>query len=442
MPRGDPRPLREKLWPDARDPRDSFDRCESKNELLPDEEARNSFLHDIKDGILEDRTRDYDRSIKKIAPYLPPVDLAKIKQCGKNVLRFHDPKRGLDVCLPALCGNYYCLRCPHFEHQKRVFYHARKIASLDPTEEFPVPRIMNTVWTLPPELHDWARTDSRFMPAWRRAILRTIGEVYGYEGKQGYPVERVAFKELGAIMNLHAIGDEASPWPKWAPHYDLIMPAWKRVGDKIEPLRTSWPDRPYSRTNRRYADNLRHFLLPLAKRPHLMMDRVAFLETSFQTVWHVSKPPRTDTNPEGKGIIHQESAMHRIRYSCRPLFTLSSAGIEEDGERKFLSYTVAKGKGQGTIRHVVPLGPALSQLESLREWMSGRATRSWAGVLSRTSYDETAKLARHEPVRAKVKRGFILKAAYELGDDARYKKHDAGRAARLATADGEHDDDA
>lgn len=437
MLRGAPRPLREKLWPTAGEPRDPLHWTESKNELLPDEEPRNGFLHNIKDRIIDGKTRDYDRSIHKIAPYLPPVDLAKIRACSKNVLRFHDPKRALDVYFPVMCGNYYCLRCPHFEHQKRVLYHARKIASLDPTEEYPVPRVVNTVWTLPPELHAWARRDPRVMPGWRRAILRTIAEVYGYKGRQGMTIDRAAFQELGAIMNLHPIGDEAEPWPKWAPHYDLIIPAWKRVGDKIEPLRTTWPDRPYSKTNRRYADNLRRFLLPFAERPQPLLDIAAFLQTDFQTVWHVSKPPRTDSNPEAKGIIHQESAMHRIRYSCRPLFTLSSAGIREDDGRHHLVYTVPKGKRRGVVHHRVPVGPAVVQLESLREWMTGRASRSWAGILSRHQYDATAKLAGHEPVRPKLKKGFVLKAAYELGDDAKYVKRSAARTYGAGLAEGE-----
>lgn len=380
----------------------------------------------------------FDKSVRKLVDYLPPVDAAAIRACTKTIMRFHNPKRGTDIFLPALCGNYYCVRCPAFQHHSRVFYHARKIASLDPTEDQPVPKLVNLVFTLPPQLHSWARTDSRFFPAFRRAILRTIGEAYGYEGKKGYPVDRAAFKELGAIMNFHAIGDEGTPWPKWAPHHDIIMPAWKRDGEKLEPLRTTWPER-YSKTNRRYAENLRHCLLPLTKRPNLLLHLATFLESDFQTDWHVSRPPKTDSNPDRKGIIHVESAMHRIRYSCRPLFLLGSSKLKEEDGRMILTYRVDKAKGKGQLIHRVPLGPALSQIESLREWMWGRATRSWAGILSRTSYDEAAKLAGHEPVRPKEKKGFVLKTAYELGAHKQYIIDDTGRAARAASSLGRND---
>lgn len=245
-------------------------------------------------------------------------------------------------------------------------------------------------------------------------------------------------------MNLHAIGDEGTPWPNWNPHYDVIMPAWKRVGNMIEPLRSTWPDRPYSKTNARYRDNLRHCLLPLALRPNRMLDLEQFLTSDFRTLWHVSQPPKTDSNPERKGITHQESAMHRIRYSCRPLFIITYASYQEDDEgNKWLRYRIEHAKRSGKITHHVPLGPALGQLESLREWMGGRAARSWAGILSRSSYDEAAKLAGHDPVRAKSKKGFVLTAAYELGDDGKYLRHKAGRAARYAKGGAtERDDDA
>ncbi|HET6404370.1 MAG TPA: hypothetical protein VFH78_06965 [Candidatus Thermoplasmatota archaeon] len=436
MPRGRPKPLSEKLWPsDEEKPRRWSD-----DTLNPDVEPWESFLRDVRERTF-DRTPKFSPTVKELIQYLPPVDLAAIKRCAKDLLRFHDAKRNCDIVVPSLCGNYYCPRCPHFEHAKRVLYHARKVASLDPTSDQPVPRIVNTVWTLPPELHDWARRDPRFMPAWRRAILRTIAEVYGYKGKAGYPVDRVAFKELGAIMNLHAIGDEAKPWPKWNPHYDVIMPAWKRVGGKIEPLRTTWPDRPYAKTNARYRDSLRHCLLPLALRPNRMVDLETFLRSDFQTVWHVSRPPRTDSNPDGTGVVHQESAMHRIRYSCRPLFVITYASHQETDGKKWLRYRVERGRREGTLIHRVPLGPALGQLESLREWMSGRASRSWAGILSRSSYDEAAKLAGHEPIRPKVKKGFVLTAVYELGDDKKYIRRKAGPGAHGSPRE-DHEDDA
>ena len=414
MPRGRPLSLRERLYPQE-------DTRPKKNELHPHQEAHHWFLREARDQA-HARGRTSHPSVNEILDFVPAADASAVRACAENILRFHNPKTGRDMLVPALCHNYYCWRCPEFAHHKRMLYHARKLASLDPSEIHPVPQVVNLVFTLPPQLHAWARTDPRFFPAWRRAILRTVGQAYGYEGRAGYPVDRAAFKELGAILNLHAIGDEATPWPKWAPHYDIIMPAWKRVENKIEPLRTTWPER-YSRTNRRYQENLRHTLLPLAKRPTPMRELDAFLASDFKTDWHVSRPPRSRTNPGARGIIHHESAMHRIRYSCRPLFTLANARLSEDDDgRLLMEYSIDQGKRRRPLRHTSPLGPVLGQLQSIRAWMQGRMTRSWAGILSRTSYDQAATLAGHAPARERQKKGLLHKATYEPRVDGGYIK--------------------
>lgn len=404
--------LVDRLWPEYESERD-------ENEISPNLEAGPGFLRSISEEASEKRV-EWRKSWSRILKALPPVDAHAVRHCGVDLVRFHNPKTRLDVIFPKRCHNYYCPYCPQTAHYFRTLYHARKIASLDPTEERPEPRVVNIVFTLPPDLHAWARTDPRVLPSWRRAIMRTIGGAFGYKGKQGYPVERVAFKELGAILNLHAIGDEARPWPKWAPHYDIIMPAWKRVGDDIKPLRTSWPER-FQSTNKRYRLELREQLLSLALKPNYLLGIAEFLRTDFETVWHVSRPPRTTSNHNGTGMIHQESAMHRIRYSCRPLFSMVHAAHTVENEQQFLLYDV-QGKDKRAIRHRVPLGPALGQLESIRAWMVGRMARSQAGILSKTSYDAAAKLAGHMPVREKVKRGLVHKATYELSEDGKYEK--------------------
>lgn len=367
------------------------------------------------------RRAEWQPSWRKILPLLPPADAAAIRQCGLHLARFHNPKTGMDFLVPKYCHGYYCPWCPKQAHYLRTLYHARKLASVDPTEKEPTPRVINLVFTLPPDLRAWAREDPRVMPAWRRAILRTIGEAYGYKGRQGCPVERAAFQEMGAMMNLHAIGDEAEPWPKWAPHYDIIIPAWKRVGDKIKPLRRTWPKR-FEATRAKYRANLQRELLPIARVPRLRADLVTFLRSDFETVWHVSRPPKTPSNPDGKGIVHVESAMHRIRYSCRPLFVLQNARVPTIDPPHMLVYRIEHGRRTKPIVHRVLLGPALSQLGSIREWMTGRYARAQVGILSKRTYDAAARIAGHEPIRERATRGLIHKATYELGADHAYVK--------------------
>lgn len=408
MPR---KTLRDRLYPE--------EEARDRIELSPSVEPGNGFLGHSRD-VLNKRRVPWKRMWSKILRHVPPHDAAAVQSCGEDLARFHNPKTGLDVFFAKLCHNYYCPTCPHYAHYTRTYYHARKIASLDPTHEKPVPKVVNLVFTLPPALHAWARIDPRFMPAWRKAIMRTIGEAYGYEGTRGCPVDRTAFKELGAIMNLHAIGDEAKPWPKWAPHMDIIMPAWKRTDGKIEPLRTTWPER-FKATNRRYREKLQELLMPIAKKPDYRLDVVEFLKTDFDTVWHLSRPPKTPTNPERKSIIHVESAMHRIRYSCRPLFTLAQARHYEEEGKEWLWYEIPQGTRR-RVTHHVPLLPALGQLESIRQWMTGRMARTQVGILSKRSYDATVKLAGHEPVRERASRGLIHKATYELGENWQYSK--------------------
>lgn len=55
-------------------------------------------------------------------------------------------------------------------------------------------------------------------------------------------------REMGCIVNVHALGDRAEPWPKPSPHLDVLLPAVRvrrdRTGaPKLVPLRRSWPER-------------------------------------------------------------------------------------------------------------------------------------------------------------------------------------------------------
>lgn len=417
--------VRQRLYPEGK--RDKF-------EINPAFEPNDGYLRHVQEESTKRRAA-WQRTWNRVMELIPAWEASAIRACGTTLARFHNPKTGMDILVPRLCHGYYCPTCPPQMHWTRTTYHARKIASLDPSEEKPTPKVVNLVFTLPPTLHQWVRDDPRVAPAWRKAVMRTIAQAYAYEGRRGYPVERVAFNELGAIINFHAIGDEASPWPKWAPHLDIIMPAWKRVDDKIEPLRSTWPER-FAATNQRYQDNVRDILLPLAKTPTPRLETVEFLKADFETVWHVSRPPKTRSNPDRKGIIHVESAMHRIRYSCRPLFVLQNARISTSGSGESMIYRIEHGRRSRPIIHRVPLGPALGQLESIREWMHGRRARAQVGILSKRTYDAVARLAGHEPVRERINRGLVHRATYELTPDNTYTK-----SARNAPSPASPDDD-
>lgn len=136
--------------------------------------------------------------------YIPPDDRARILLCGKAILRFSDPKTGMDFLVLRRCQNYYCPWCPASSHLRRTQYQAAKLASLSPTREL---RVINIVWTLPAPLHALVRYDPRGIKAFGDAVRSTIARAYHYRGAKGVRIDTAAWRELGAIRNLHAIGD-------------------------------------------------------------------------------------------------------------------------------------------------------------------------------------------------------------------------------------------
>jgi hypothetical protein len=98
--------------------------------------------------------------------------------------------------------------------------------------------------------------------AWRHAIEATVAQTYGYEGRTGVTASRACWRERGAIFNFHAIGDEGTPWPKYFPHFDILLSGYRVQEAEIVKLRTDWPDK-FWKTRERYRANLRRFFLPL-----------------------------------------------------------------------------------------------------------------------------------------------------------------------------------
>ncbi|MFA5860737.1 MAG: hypothetical protein WDA16_03490 [Candidatus Thermoplasmatota archaeon] len=124
-----------------------------------------------------------------LLPYIPPTDRSRILLCGKAILRFADPKTGMDLLTLRRCHNYYCPWCPASGHLKRTQYQAAKLASLSPTREL---RVINIVWTLPESLQPAVRFDPRGNKAFTAAVRSTIARAYHYRGAKGVKIDRAA----------------------------------------------------------------------------------------------------------------------------------------------------------------------------------------------------------------------------------------------------------
>ena len=349
----------------------------------------------------------------------PVADQFPLRACAKRTLRLHNPKTGLDFLMLLQCRNFWCPWCPVTLHKRRAHFQAARLASLDPRET-PKLRVINLVFEVPQPLQPYVRHDPRFMPAWVTAIRRTIAGAYGYQGRKGADYERACWSELGAIWNHHAIGTEGSPWPRYHPHWDILLSPWILRDGKLKRIRNSWPER-YDATRERYRRELRAAFLPFAKTPKWDYELVQFLNTDFAVDWHVSPAP-------GKGIIHTTSAWHRVRYSCRPLFVSQYGEVHKDEAGPLLVYRPPEERrGKPRITHRVPLGPAIGQLESIRKWMEGKHSRHYSGILSRATYARAVHtIPGRAPVYERPKRGLKLKAAYERNPETNeYHESDA-----------------
>lgn len=369
------------------------------NEIPPTYEPSPVELEDFAEQKRK-RRRDRHEDSRGLLRYIPPVDRARIVTCGKAILRFHNSATGNDVLVLRKCGNYYCPWCPHTQHIRRTHYQAAKFQSLSPEQEL---RVINIVWSLPVPLQELVRHDPRGLKAWTKSVRCTIAHAYDYRGRQGVRIETAAWNELGAIRNHHAIGDKAEPWPKSQPHMDMLLAAYRRREDKLVELPEKWPEL-YEHTAHTYRKFLRAEFTPIANA--LGDSNLArFLRGDFDVDWHVSPA-------DGTRIVHTDKAMHRIRYSCRPFFNLGQCRLEQDGDEEILAYDIHPDPDKNTHTHRVKPGPAFGQLESLREWMTGRKSRSHLGILAKRAYADAARLAGNEPIPEKVKRGLKLKAAW------------------------------
>jgi hypothetical protein len=174
-------------------------------------------------------------------------------------------------------------------------------------------------------------------------------------------------------------------------------------------------------TNDLYRRELRRALMPLYDHgPHRSIELQAFLASEFDVDWHVVEKRGTSVVLAARGL-----AYHRVRYSCRPLFEMRRAKLRKDPARRdVLHYEPPRPRGKERLVHRVTPGPAFGQLRSLKDWLSGRESRRFIGILSKSQYPTVARLAGHQPVLAKKKTSKVLKAAYAPDEDGHYVEVD------------------
>ena len=381
---------------------------ENRWRIGPEEEPPNAYFRDLYRRTLARRKRVHP-SVTQASKHLPPWEWNRVRMCHKAIMRWHDSKARVDTLGGRRCSSAWCPWCPHIMHVERTRFQANRIKSLDPAlapDSRPV--LQNHVFELPVPFHDLALRDPRVLPAFRQAIRRTLGEAYGYAGRKTRPLDRVAFSHLGAIAHLHAWGDKAKPWPKWAPHYDVLLANWRLTEEgKVESLGESWPT-TYAKTRRMYREHLRSALLPVVKKPERKQDLVEFLEMDFRVIWHVSR-----TRDEKKEV-HRATSMHRIWYSCRPLFELAKCRIQVS--EKGSTVLVYRPNEEGDVEHHVPPGPAFRRLRALQDYWKGREARRFWGILHGEAYDAAVAAAGNPPAREQPKTGKVLVKAYIKND--------------------------
>lgn len=383
--------------------------------LGPEEQPTNAYLRDLHRRTMSRRKRVHP-TVQQAGEYLPPWEWNKVRFCCKAFMRWHDAKTQVDTLGGRRCSSSWCAWCPHLMHVERTRFQGERLKSLDPSlSRDSTPVLQNHVFELPVIFHDLALRDPRILTAFQQAIRRTIADVYGYKGRKSRPVDRIAFSELGAIVHLHPWGDRGKPWPKWAPHYDVLLANWRLHEGKVETLGETWPE-SYAKTRAKYREHLRAALKPVAERPERKQDLLDFLETDFKVIWHISK------TRDGASEIHRQTAMHRIWYSSRPHFELAKCRFEKTATGTTILTYRPDEDGDGA--HHVPPGPAFQRLQALEIYWKGREARRFWGTLHGEAYIEAATAAGNEPVREQRKTGKVLIKAYVKDENGDFRVTD------------------
>lgn len=399
-------------------------RRQPKVDLGPGENPTDGQLSALQREFLDDR-EPIHLTVPDLVRYLDPIDQMTIIRCADAAFEWADPKTGTREARMRQCRSFWCPWCIRKAHQRRTRYQYAKLQSIQPPGEDQL-RIFNIVAELPVELHDLVRHDETCMKAWITGIRRTFADVFRYKGRDGASAERSAWANLGAIFNFHAIGDEGTPFPKYFPHWDILLSAYCLREGTLERLNPKWPE-GFDRTREKYRENIRAAFLPIAQKGmHKSMELEAFLRTEFSVIWHVGRPRKGS----GEGYVHVRNAAHRVRYSCRPLFGLDRCRLEKDESGKeFLIYTPMPN-ARKRVEHCVPPGPAFGALRHMKDQLDGKHARRIMGTLKGAAYKRVLKVSGRPKVVEQQKTGRKLVRAWIPQGDGTWNDVDPREAAR------------
>lgn len=374
--------------------------------LQPDAEPAQAPLSALMREFVEDRD-PIDPSARGLVKYLDPIDALTVTRCADAHMRWADPRTSRHEIKPRQCRSFWCPWCIRRAHARRSRYQYLKLQSIQPKDDDKV-RLMNMVVELPVPLHALVRHDPDCMNAWRKTVEKTIAAAYGAKGRRGVSFDRAFWSAHGAIFNFHAIGDEGTPWPKYFPHFDILLSAYHLGGDAMRKMPTEWPEK-FGQTRERYREHLRAAFLPIVTGDkHRAPNIETFLKTRFKVYWYVSKAPPG----LGEGRIQIRSAGHRIRYSCRPLFGLDNCRLEHDDRMQEVLVYTPNPKAKKRIEHRVAPRPAFGALRDMKKQLAGRHARFIVGALAGKAYKTITKLVGRKEVHEQEKTGRKLMGAY------------------------------
>lgn len=375
-----------------------------RHPIGPTQDATNAYLQDVRSDVRGLRPRYHDTVLKIVARYLHPDDAWRVQRCQNTVLRLRHDAHRVDKLAMARCQTVWCPACPTLDWRIRARYQVAKLESVIPGRELV---LGHSVWTLPPELRTIAARVPDGITRLRAAVLDTICDVYGVETAAEGVGRAASQRELGIIANLHPFGDEAEPFPQWAPHLDVLLPGVRHTGTGVKRLRATWPA-PYRVTQDVYRRALRRQFAPLCQ----TIDEHHYVGSEFDVVLHIG-------DNRDRHMVRGPQARAKVWYSCRPHFDLSRAHLEApDGPAPILVYTP---KGGHHIHRRDPKDFFTALYEIGEEHLAGTKAWGYLGNLSRRLYAQTARAAGNEPVVWRPKSGWHVTKRYPRSRDGRYE---------------------
>jgi hypothetical protein len=284
------------------------------------------------------------------------------------------------------------------DYRGRVAFQRAKFKSVDKDGELAV---YHVVFTTPPFLVPVIREDPKALGALRRAAWFSVARSFGYDAA------RDASREMHALFNLHAWGDEATPYPVFRPHYDVVIGATAHAkGAPPRRLPQHWPAL-FKHTRAFYADALRAEFRKLKSVEAVSVRRNLDALRNVQV--HVAGAGR---DADGNSIPGQRRtgghAAHTLWYSSRPLFHMGHGRL-------------IKKKGVVTWRHE-PQGAEIvhdrepaeffREVRSLLQFLGGSRARVWLGTFERRTYPALCRRLGVTPVPWRKYTGASLRGVY------------------------------